>query len=162
MPKPYILQREIWLPQSRPEVFDFFRDAANLQRITPSFLDFQIKTPLPITMLKGTIIDYELKLNGLPFGWRTEITEWKPCDYFIDSQIRGPYKMWVHLHRFEDRDGGTWMQDRVEYQVPGGPAAPLIHAVLVRRKVEAIFGYRQKAIHQIFFDEIQTVATHQR
>ena len=150
MKEPFVLETEIWLPHTPEEVFEFFHDAANLQAITPPWLDFKIVTPLPIEMKPGALIDYRLKLYGIPFGWRTQITSWQPNDYFVDSQLKGPYKQWVHTHRFESRDGGTWMQDRVEYKVPGGPLSPLVNTWFVRQNVEKIFEYRKMKIYQIF------------
>ena len=66
------------LPLPLEQVFDFFSKAENLQALTPAELDFRILTPLPIAMGQGTLIDYKLKLNSLPFGWRTRITHWDP------------------------------------------------------------------------------------
>jgi ligand-binding SRPBCC domain-containing protein len=90
----HILKRETIINESIDAVFDFFSKAENLNHITPPELGFKIITQLPIDMKKGTIIDYKIKLNGFPFKWKTEITNWDPPFYFEDTQIRGPYKMW--------------------------------------------------------------------
>lgn len=146
----YSIETEVWLPYSREIVFDFFYAAENLQIITPPWLDFRIMTPLPIKMQEGTLIDYKLYLYGIPMKWKTEISEWEPPFRFVDSQLRGPYQKWVHTHDFTEKDGGTLMRDRVEDRVPGGPIAPLIHSLFVRRNVEQIFAYRGKTIAEIF------------
>jgi len=97
-----------WLPRPREEVFRFFSDARNLQHITPAFLHFHVLTPNPIEMRRGALIDYRLKLRGVPLRWRSEITSWEPPQRFSDIQVRGPYAEWVHTHAFEERTVGRW------------------------------------------------------
>lgn len=137
----------LWLPRPRTEVFPFFADARNLERITPPWLSFHVLTPGPIEMRPGTLIDYRLRIRGLPMRWQSEITAWEPERLFRDEQRRGPYRLWRHTHTFEEKDGGTLCGDEVEYAVPGGA---LINWLLVRRDVESIFRYRQQALAQIF------------
>lgn len=141
------LEAELWLPRPREALVPFFADARNLERITPPFLHFRILTPQPIEMRPGTLIDYRLSLHGLPMRWRTEIAVWEPPRRFVDVQLRGPYRKWVHEHTFEPVDGGTLCRDRVEYAVPGGC---LVHRLLVERDVRRIFAYRQEVLRSLF------------
>jgi ligand-binding SRPBCC domain-containing protein len=154
--KDYIFKTEIWLPRPRDEVFDFFKAVVNLQQITPPWLNFRILTPLPLVIQQGTLIDYQLKLYGISFRWRTEISLWEPPYRFVDSQLSGPYRKWVHTHRFEELDGGTRMQDVVEYRLPGGPLAPIAHELFVKRNVRDIFAYRKAKILDIFGQPIKS------
>jgi len=144
----YVLEREQRIPRPRAEVFPFFADARNLERITPPGLRFRILTPEPIVMGAGTIIEYQLRLFGVPFRWRTAIEAWDPPARFVDVQERGPYRVWRHAHTFEDVPGGTLMRDRVEYQLPLGPLGRLVHGVFVRRQVAAIFAFRRQVVEQ--------------
>jgi ligand-binding SRPBCC domain-containing protein len=146
----YVLAREQTVPRPRPEVFGFFADAANLERLTPPTLKFSIRTSLPIAMRPGAIIDYRLSLFGLPFRWRTVIELFEPESRFMDSQAAGPYALWRHLHEFADAPGGTLIRDRVEYELPLGPIGRLAHALFVRRQLEHIFDYRRGIIEQVF------------
>lgn len=141
-----IFTAELWLPLKREEIFPFFSDAANLEAITPPWVNFQTLTPSPIEMRVGTLIDYRIKIHGVPVKWRTRINAWEPPYRFIDEQLRGPYLKWVHEHTFEEKDGGTLCKDRVEYAVPGGW---LIDKLFVRRDVERIFAYRQEKLQQL-------------
>lgn len=131
------------------EVFHFFSVAENLNLLTPANLKFKILTPQPIVMRVGTIIDYQIRLRGIPMNWRTEITEWEPGRKFADNQLKGPYKKWHHTHSFEPIDGGTRMHDRVEYDLPFGVLGELVHP-FIRRDVERIFGYRTQVISDRF------------
>lgn len=147
----HVLAREQIVSRPRHEVFAFFADASNLERITPSRLRFAIQTPLPIAMRPGAIIDYRLSLFGVPFRWHTVIEVFEPEARFIDVQASGPYALWRHLHEFADAPGGgTVIRDRVEYQLPLGPLGELAHAVFVRRQLEAIFDYRRRVIEAEF------------
>jgi len=134
---------ELWVERPREEVFSFFADAANLQRITPPWLGFEILTPLPIEMGAGALIDYRLRVRGLRLRWRTRIEEWDPPASFADLQLRGPYRLWHHVHSFEEREGGTLCRDRVRYAVPFDR---LVHALLVRPDIERIFAHRREVL----------------
>lgn len=135
---------------SRPvdEVFAFFANAENLERITPPQLAFRILTPTPIDIGEGTIIDFRLRLFGVPFRWRTRIVEWQPDDHFVDEQIRGPYRRWRHVHTFVECAEGTRMTDRVEYRLPLRSAGALA-VPLVRWQLDRIFRYRADTIRQL-------------
>jgi len=140
-------QSELWLPLPPAELFPFFADATNLDAITPPWLHFRIVTPPPIEMQAGALIDYRLRVHGLPLGWRTRIKEWKPPHRFVDEQIHGPYLQWIHEHTFEERGGGTLTRDRVLYAVPFDFLA---HRWFVRPDIERIFHFRSEALVKRF------------
>ena len=146
----HVLQREIVLPRPLPEVFAFFADAANLERITPAFLRFQILSPLPIEMRAGAVIDYRIALGGLPMRWRTVIETFEPGVQFVDVQARGPYKLWRHTHRFIAEGDATRMIDEVEYDVGFGPLGELARRLFVSNTVEKIFDHRTQIMQQLF------------
>jgi len=132
------------------EVFTFFSDAHNLEKITPAQLNFRILTPGPIEMRKGTLIKYRLSLFMIPFSWLTEISEWDPPHRFADTQLKGPYKQWIHVHSFKSEGSETVMSDHVQYQLPNLPFSENVHRWFVRNQVEQIFTYREQVIQRIF------------
>jgi hypothetical protein len=142
----HLLERTQVVPLPRARVFDFFSDARNLEAITPGFLHFSILPPVPVEIREGTRIDYRLSLLGVPFRWRTRIEAWQPGVRFVDVQERGPYATWRHTHTFTDVEGGTRVDDRVEYRLPLGPLGDAAHGLLVRRMLARIFDHRRERI----------------
>ena len=141
------LETSQWIPRRRDEVFLFFSDARNLESLTPPLLRFEILSRGPLEMRAGLLIDYRLRLRGWPMRWQTEITAWEPPHRFVDEQRRGPYRAWIHEHRFEERDGGTLVMDRVRYRVPGGA---VVDRLLVRRDLRRIFLFRRSRLGEAF------------
>jgi len=145
------LHSEQWVPRPLDELFPFYADAHNLERITPPWLHFRVLTPGPLEVRRGTLIDYRLRLHGVPFGWRTEIAAWEPPVRFVDRQLRGPYRLWEHEHTFAAHGERTRVVDTVRF------AAPLGRLVgpVVRHEVERIFAYRGTALTELFEAEPQ-------
>jgi ligand-binding SRPBCC domain-containing protein len=145
----HTLTTSMRLPLPRQEVFAFFAEAANLERITPPELRVEIVTPQPLHLVEGTLIDYQLRLFGVPLRWQSHMIRWDPPGTFVDAQRRGPYKSWIHTHRFREADGETIIEDAVEYCLPYWPLGELV-SPLVRRQLHRIFRYRQQAIRTYF------------
>jgi ligand-binding SRPBCC domain-containing protein len=143
---PFRLETRLWLSAPVSRVFAFFADPANLETITPSFLHFRLLTP-GVELRRGATLDYRLRLRGVPFRWRTEVTAWEPESRFRDEQRRGPYRYWRHSHLFRAERDGTMVEDGVDYDVPGGYA---VHQLLVGPDLVRIFTYRQQRLREIF------------
>ncbi len=140
-----ILRRETVVARGLEETFAFFSDARNLETLTPPWVGFKILTPQPIDMRPGALIDYRIRIHGVPLTWRTEIVVWEPPHCFVDVQVRGPYRWWHHTHRFEACAGGTRVIDEVEYRAP---LSWISHPLLVSRDVARIFDYREGALRR--------------
>lgn len=144
------LFNEQWVPRPPDEVFPFFADAHNLERITPPFLKFRILEVSTPVLQNGTRIDYQLSLHGVPVRWQSLIRDWNPNRSFVDSQTRGPYRRWDHTHEFEPYCGGTILRDRVQYELPLGAVGGIVAGGFVTRDLDAIFAYRRSVIREIF------------
>jgi ligand-binding SRPBCC domain-containing protein len=143
----YVLERRQRVDVPAERAFAFYADARNLEAITPPWLRFRVLTPDPIPMARGTLIDYRLRLHGLPLRWRTRIAVWEPPRRFVDVQLSGPYVGWEHTHTFDpDGNGGVVIADRVRYALPLGGLGALAHRLFVRRDLDRIFDHRTRAI----------------
>jgi ligand-binding SRPBCC domain-containing protein len=143
------LQREQYVARPLADVFDFFAEAHNLERITPPWLSFTVLTPDPIEMRVGALIDYRLRVHGIPLRWTSRIEDWEPGRSFVDRQLRGPYGLWHHRHTFAEEGQGTVVGDEVDYAMPFGALGDLAHPLFVRRDLERIFTYRHEAVPRL-------------
>ena len=148
-PATHLFETEQVVAAGIQDTFAFFSNAANLDAITPPSLGFTILTPLPIQMRKGALIEYRLRLMGMPIHWLTRIDEWDPERSFTDTQLRGPYALWVHHHSFAPDPKGTRVRDQVEYALHAPSLTAPVHAVFVRPMIEKIFAYRREVIARV-------------
>lgn len=149
------LVREQLIRRPRAEVFEFFARPENLSRVTPPRMGFEILTPSPILMKEGALIDYRVRVAGLPLRWRTLITAYEPPSRFVDEQLRGPYSFWHHTHEFVEVPEGTLVRDTVRYALPLGALGDLAAGAFVAADLEDIFRYRGKVIAAVFPETAQ-------
>jgi ligand-binding SRPBCC domain-containing protein len=143
----YVLERRQRLELAVERAFEFYAEARNLAVITPPWMGFEVITPGPIEMRPGALIDYRIKLHGVPLRWRTRIDVWEPPVRFIDVQVRGPYALWEHTHTFEpDGEQAVVIGDRVRYSIPLGSLGQAAHAMFVKRDLKRVFDYRERAV----------------
>jgi ligand-binding SRPBCC domain-containing protein len=138
--KLYELRRRQFLPLDIETVFQFFAEPRNLNWITPPWLHFRIVGPPGDKLAAGSLLEYRLRLHGVPLRWQTRIAAWDPPRRFVDVQISGPYRLWEHAHSFASADGGTVVSDDVVYSVPGGSIA---NRLVVAPDLDRIFDYRR-------------------
>ena len=145
----FILKRELTIDLPRSEVFDFFSKAENLEKITPPDLGFHIVTPQPIEMSEGSLIEYRISLHGIPMSWKTLISKWDPPNEFVDEQLSGPYKQWIHRHTFIELDPNTTLiEDEVRYRLPFEPFGDIAQ-FFVERQLKNIFDFREKTVSEL-------------
>lgn len=147
MGRDFRLNYSVTLPRPREEVFDFFANAENLELLTPPWLHFSILSPLPVEMKLGAMLEYRIRLRGIPLTWVSQITQWGPPFQFEDIQVRGPYRKWVHRHFFEETANGTLAIDDVQYGVPGGA---IVDKLFVAGELRRIFDYRRAKLLELF------------
>lgn len=148
----YVLERTQIINATLDQTWDFFSSPENLNKLTPANMGFDILTPKPLPkMFEGQIIEYKVRpVLNIPIYWKTEITEVKPKHFFIDNQIKGPYKLWKHKHTFEELDNKVKMTDHVTYTLPMGLIGSFAHILYVKQRLADIFDYRYTVVNQIF------------
>jgi ligand-binding SRPBCC domain-containing protein len=145
----YVLEREATVSCPLAQVFDFFSKPENLETLTPPWLHLRILTPRPIKIRQGATIAYQLRVRGISVRWLTEIDVWRPPYEFVDVQLKGPYRLWHHTHRFEECEGGTRIVDIVRYALPFGSLGRLVHRLQVARDLAKIFDYREQRLRAL-------------
>ena len=145
--KVYTLKREQIISKNILDVFDFFSRPENLAKITPPKMKFKILTPTPIEMKEGALIDYTVRVLGIPIRWRTLITKYQPPNIFIDQQLKGPYSLWHHTHTFEQiSQNETLIKDIVIYTIPFGFIGRIVHFLYIKKDLDKIFNFRKDKI----------------
>ena len=152
----HTLLTEQWVPQPIEPTFSFFTDPQNLEALTPRFLQFKILKLTSSPIQEGTILDYSLKIRGIPIRWQSKITECISGIRFSDMQTRGPYLFWHHTHEFFEKNGGTLIRDKVLYKLPGWTPGDIIAHWLVRKDLEKIFLYRREMIEELLHPKTKT------
>ena len=145
----YEFYREQWVPRNKAELWPFFCDVYNLERLTPEILNFKVLGMSTPEVGEGTFIDYKLLIRGVPARWRTKILDWQPGEKFVDTQLKGPYALWHHTHEFQEMGGGTLMTDRVLYKLPLWPFSDVM-LPLIRADIKKIFAYRRTVVAKLF------------
>ncbi len=142
----FLLDRELWVPRPFPWCFRFFSAVENLERLTPSWLRFEL-SPLPIEMQAGPLIDYRIRSYGVAMRWRTLIRTWELPLRFGDEQLSGPYAVWREEHTFAEHNGGTMICDHVRYREL---LSFLSDPLMVQRQLRRIFDFRTDTIRRHF------------
>lgn len=143
-------QTQQFVQAPRSKVFEFFSQAENLEKLTPEFLNFKIAFKSAEKIEKGSEIEYQLKVHGVPLKWKTLIEEFKAPDRFVDTALKSPYQTWHHTHLFEELGHGTLITDRVIYKLPVGYAGWLVGGAFVKSDLNAIFDFRRAQVAEIF------------
>ena len=152
----YVLERRLWLPRARPEVFEFFADPRNLPAVAPAWARPRWLAEPPRRLEAGALLDFAVPLAGLSVRWRVIVREFDPPFRFVDAQLWGPFARWEHRHRFLEPDAaggdapGTWLEDRVTYRLPLGPLGRAAHALAVGRRIREIFDFRDRRLAERF------------
>jgi hypothetical protein len=145
----HTLERETLISLPLRETFAFFEDPHNLAKLTPPRLDFRVVSPDAIEMRRGAEINYVIRWLGVPLKWKTVITDYNPPHSFVDTQVSGPYRLWRHLHTFAEVHGNTRVRDHVTYALPFWWFGEAAHSLTVKKQLNDIFDFRQRALAEI-------------
>ena len=151
MPKIYQLHSEITIKTDLDTAWDFIGSPKNLDLITPDDMIFEIVSDLPEEMHEGLLVEYRV---GIPIlgkqNWLSELKHIRERHSFVDEQLVGPYKLWLHYHEISKVEDGVRFVDHVNYIMPFGPLGEIARAIYVKRQLKRIFDYRTEAMIQHF------------
>jgi ligand-binding SRPBCC domain-containing protein len=151
----HLLSRDVLIPAPQLEVFRFFEDTRNLERITPRWVGFEDVTHEGPPLYLGMKTAHRLRWSGIVLRWNSRIVEYEPPLRFVDEQTSGPYRHWRHEHYFESVEGGTLMRDRVQYELPLGILGNVVQRLIIARQLRRIFDYRERRIKRLFVDAME-------
>lgn len=156
----YTLHREQIIPASIERVWDYFATPRNLNEMTPPDMAFEFVQGGTDPMYAGQVITYKVAiLSGVRVRWLTQITHVESGRCFIDEQRAGPYRLWIHEHRFEPLSEGVHMTDHVTYALPFGPLGDVVHAIYIRQRLKKIFDYRREKVKTLFHNPAETLVS---
>ena len=153
----YIIERRVWLPRPRAQVFAFFAEPRNIARVQPAWARPTWLAEPPSRLDAGALLDFTVRMAGVSVRWRVMVREFDPPFRFVDVQLWGPFARWEHRHRFlEGALGagpgpvGTWIEDRLTYRLPWGPLGRAAHALGAGRRIAALFDFREARLREVF------------
>lgn len=125
------------------DVFSFHERDDALPRLSPPFPPVRV-----ISRTGGIKTGAQVVLKVGLVRWIARHTAYEKHRLFVDEQVRGPFRSWVHRHEFEAVDGKTRLTDRIEYQLYGGPLAHLLVSWAINRVLENMFRHRHRLTRQ--------------
>jgi ligand-binding SRPBCC domain-containing protein len=135
-------------PRTVEEVFAFFRRPANLLLVSPPELHLRLVEG-PEELGLGSRLVVKGRRWGVPQRIASEVTAFEPNVAFTDEQREGPFRKFVHAHRFEAVPGGARMTDTIEYDPPGGLLGLVATAARIERDLRWIFAYRTARLGEL-------------
>ena len=91
-------------------------------------------------------------------NWKTLISKWDSPHEFVDEQLSGPYKQWIHTHSFEEvGPNQTLITDEVRYRLPLEPFGDIAH-FFVERQLDYIFDFRETVVAEYFDAKMRAAA----
>ncbi|WP_416839892.1 SRPBCC family protein [Haloferax sp. DFSO52] len=128
-----VYQRRTRVAAPLERVWEFHSDISGLEALTPEWMGLEVgavRTPDVDDETGELVVGTEIELSMRPFGvgprqqWVSRIIareERETTAWFRDDMVGGPFRKWVHTHRFAADGDETIIEDRVEYELPLGP-----------------------------------------
>lgn len=135
---------------SPEDVFDFLLRPENLAKISHPDMGLAFIDP-PEQIETGSRLAFKIQGYGIVQQMEHEIVTVERPTRFVESQVQGPLKKWLHEHIFEQTDPGvTTVIDRIEYLPPGGLVGFVVTESKIRDSLEEGFDHRHMELERIF------------
>lgn len=153
-----VFSRKTELPVSAEEAFAWHERPGAFERLVPPWESVRV-IRRDDGLQDGSRVVFVNSQGPAPLRWTAEHADYQYGRQFRDVQVRGPFRHWVHTHRFiPQSDGTSVLEDHIEYAVPGGGLGRIMAGGLVRRKLAAAFAYR----HKTTVDDLAAHRKHRR
>lgn len=81
---------------------------------------------------------------GVPIRMTSRITEMESPQYFVDEQVRGPFRSFRHVNEFSRDATGTTMTDRIEFAAPFGLIGRMVEKTVLVRYLQHLIVVRSR------------------
>ena len=148
--------KRVSLNCSAEEAYRYHARPGALMRMLPPWKPVEVVSNEGIET--GAVVRFKLRTGPLVQTWNALHTAAPDATTFVDVQTEGPFKSWEHTHAITTAPGGAQLEDRIEYELPGGPLGRLFGGAWVRRELERTFAYR----HRVLVDDLDRTNTDSR
>jgi len=154
--KTHIFQKRSIIPAPVDEVFAWHERPGALERLSPPW-----DAPRVIRhtggIRPGTEVTLRMKAGPVPYRWQARHETYEQNRFFSDVQVRGPFAVWRHAHRFSAEPGSaTAYEDIIEYALPFPGNLSATANRMIDRKLERIFHYRHATLAADLADHLGT------
>jgi ligand-binding SRPBCC domain-containing protein len=126
------------------KVFRFHEMPGALERLTPPWEPVEM-IERPADIKDGARAVLRVGRWPVKVRWELEHRGYAAGREFSDVQISGPFRSWRHLHRITpEGPNACKLEDRIEYELPGGALGNFFGDWFVRRKLKRLFEFRHR------------------
>jgi hypothetical protein len=126
------------------ELFRFHERPDAILLLTPQDGSAKVVSAAPSLEVGAEAVISMRLIGPIRKRWVARHTVYEPPVRFVDEQIEGPFKSWVHEHRIEATATGAALVDTIDYELPLGPLGRIADAVMVRRTLQKAFDARHE------------------
>ncbi|MEZ5305957.1 MAG: SRPBCC family protein [Pyrinomonadaceae bacterium] len=135
--------------KAKPEVvFGFHELPDAFERLVPPWENVRIIQKAEISKIGSKAILEQTLFGLFRQKWVAEHTVYEPPHLFVDVQVSGPFKVWMHHHRFVEFEGGTFLRDEIEFDPGFSIIGELGAKLLILPKIEKMFAYRHEVTRE--------------
>ena len=99
-------------------------------------------------LAEGSIADFIIWLGPIPVHWKAKHSDVDPNNGFIDTQVEGPFKYWVHRHSFVViNEGVTEVKDEIQAKFSRHPYRGMVGR-LMWVNLPTLFAFRARKTRQ--------------
>ena len=147
------------MPASAEQVYRFHAEPDALARLTPPWEAATVYEENGGIENIGSRVKIKLRIGPITQFWIAEHAACEPGRMFRDVMVSGPFKKWEHTHLFSaDGANTSWLEDRVEYEMPLGWLGKTFGGWYARRRLARMFAWRHEVTAKALADKVSAAA----